>query len=283
MSVSRIDRPTGAMPLIAWARQATLRLSRNRPSLPCPARPTVPPRLPASARLNGWKDIANYLGKGVRTVQRWEQQYGLPVHRLGAEGEVVFAGVHEVDAWLANDGHAGNGAGAEVAETPEQEGVGGQPASKPEREGFSRASSSPLEREGVSPAPSSSLEREGFSRATRSLLPAGIALLVLGLLWIGYVQIPGASPRQKLARLTRGAPQPVRAEVRGQVLRAYDADGAELWRRPFESPMKLTRSVGTRIEHPGPGHRRRRRARGRGPASDATSRGQGPLGVQCLG
>jgi hypothetical protein len=29
--------------------------------------------------LNGWKEIAGFFGRGVRTVQRWEQQLGLPV------------------------------------------------------------------------------------------------------------------------------------------------------------------------------------------------------------
>ena len=27
---------------------------------------------------SGWKDIANYLGKGVRTIQRYERELGLP-------------------------------------------------------------------------------------------------------------------------------------------------------------------------------------------------------------
>ena len=31
--------------------------------------------------LNGWKEIANYLGKGVRTVQRYERTLALPVRR----------------------------------------------------------------------------------------------------------------------------------------------------------------------------------------------------------
>jgi hypothetical protein len=31
--------------------------------------------------LGSWKEIAAYLGKGVRTVQRWEQEVGLPVSR----------------------------------------------------------------------------------------------------------------------------------------------------------------------------------------------------------
>jgi hypothetical protein len=33
-------------------------------------------------RLDSWKEIASYLGRGVRTVQRWECEEGLPVHRL---------------------------------------------------------------------------------------------------------------------------------------------------------------------------------------------------------
>lgn len=55
-------------------------------------------RLPED-RLNGWKEIAAHLGKGVRTVQRWEHQYGLPVHRLGVDAEVVFAFRSEIDDW----------------------------------------------------------------------------------------------------------------------------------------------------------------------------------------
>ena len=32
-------------------------------------------------RLDSWKDIAAHLKRGVRTVIRWEQEEGLPVHR----------------------------------------------------------------------------------------------------------------------------------------------------------------------------------------------------------
>ena len=54
--------------------------------------PEVPQALADPDRLNGWKEIAGFLGKGVRTVQRWERELGLPVHRLGREGgEIVFA------------------------------------------------------------------------------------------------------------------------------------------------------------------------------------------------
>src|SRR3954463_10845884 len=36
----------------------------------------------AAPRLDSWKEIAAYLRRGVRTVQRWERDEGLPVHRL---------------------------------------------------------------------------------------------------------------------------------------------------------------------------------------------------------
>lgn len=52
--------------------------------------------------LSGWKDIANYLGKGVRTVQRYELELGLPVRRPSgkAKGSVI-ATQSEIDAWVA--------------------------------------------------------------------------------------------------------------------------------------------------------------------------------------
>lgn len=51
--------------------------------------------------LNSWKEIANYLGRGVRTVQRWEAQLGLPVHRpAGKEHSAVLAFSSELDQWL---------------------------------------------------------------------------------------------------------------------------------------------------------------------------------------
>lgn len=52
--------------------------------------------------LTSWKDIANYMGKGVRTVQRWEQEFGLPVRRpTGSNKKAVLARPHDLDAWVA--------------------------------------------------------------------------------------------------------------------------------------------------------------------------------------
>jgi hypothetical protein len=55
-----------------------------------------------SAVLTSWKDIARYMGKGVRTVQRWEQDFGLTVRRpLGSNKKAVLARPRELDAWVA--------------------------------------------------------------------------------------------------------------------------------------------------------------------------------------
>ncbi len=52
--------------------------------------------------LTCWKDIANYMGKGVRTVQRWEQEFGLPVRRpLGSNKKAILARPSDLDAWVA--------------------------------------------------------------------------------------------------------------------------------------------------------------------------------------
>ena len=50
--------------------------------------------------LTSWKEIGQYLGKGVRTVQRWERDGGLPVRRqMGRSRHAVLAVPEELDAW----------------------------------------------------------------------------------------------------------------------------------------------------------------------------------------
>ena len=51
--------------------------------------------------LNSWKEIAAYLGRGVRTVQRWEHDLALPVRRpRGRERSAVIALKPDLDKWL---------------------------------------------------------------------------------------------------------------------------------------------------------------------------------------
>jgi hypothetical protein len=51
--------------------------------------------------LSGWKEIALYLDKGVRTVQRYEREMGLPVRRpAGRPRAAVVATKAELDGWV---------------------------------------------------------------------------------------------------------------------------------------------------------------------------------------
>ncbi|HVN89029.1 MAG TPA: tetratricopeptide repeat protein [Candidatus Binataceae bacterium] len=54
----------------------------------------------SSKRLDSWKAIAAYLGRDVRTVQRWEKTLSLPIHRKRLEKlDSVYAFTDELDRW----------------------------------------------------------------------------------------------------------------------------------------------------------------------------------------
>jgi hypothetical protein len=51
--------------------------------------------------LNGWKEIAGYLGTSIRSVQRYEHLGKLPIHRPTDRSRgPVFATKPELDAWV---------------------------------------------------------------------------------------------------------------------------------------------------------------------------------------
>jgi predicted DNA-binding transcriptional regulator AlpA len=52
--------------------------------------------------LTSWKEIAQYVGKAVRTIQRWEQDFGFPIRRPTVKNghHAVIAIPDEIDAWL---------------------------------------------------------------------------------------------------------------------------------------------------------------------------------------
>jgi len=55
----------------------------------------------ADKKLVSWKEIAAYLGREVRTVQRWENTEGLPVHRHEhLKKSTVYAYASELDEWF---------------------------------------------------------------------------------------------------------------------------------------------------------------------------------------
>ncbi len=49
--------------------------------------------------LDGWKSISTFIGKSVKTIQRWERESDFPVHRVPGR-QSVFAMRSEVNAWL---------------------------------------------------------------------------------------------------------------------------------------------------------------------------------------
>jgi predicted DNA-binding transcriptional regulator AlpA len=64
--------------------------------------PKVPLKRVDSKLLVGWKNVANYLGMGVRTIQRYEREHALPVRRpAGGLRGAVIATSAELDAWVA--------------------------------------------------------------------------------------------------------------------------------------------------------------------------------------
>jgi tetratricopeptide (TPR) repeat protein len=69
--------------------------------------PSAAPRQvsPAGGRLDSWKEIASYLQRSVRSVQRWEAEEGMPVHRHQHEKRgTVYAFSAELDVWWKERG-----------------------------------------------------------------------------------------------------------------------------------------------------------------------------------
>jgi len=163
-------------------------------------------------RLNSWKEIAAYLGKGVRTVQRWEAQLGLPVRRLGREGhEIVYALRSEIDAWMLEGDHARGAESTAAVEELREAADGPVPPSEAATPVLS-AIPSPLP-----PPPRSSTPRWVF------------ALIVL-------VGMGGLS--MSLGRGIRGVDpgiNPVGAVFESGVLRAWNSRGEDLWTIPLVS------------------------------------------------
>lgn len=54
----------------------------------------------SEGRLDSWKEVAAYLRREVRTVQRWEKREGLPVHRhFHSKVGSIYAFKTEIDEW----------------------------------------------------------------------------------------------------------------------------------------------------------------------------------------
>ena len=97
--------------------------------------PSASPGPDASLRglhLDSWKEIAAYLKRDIRTVQRWEKQEGLPVHRhQHDERGTAYAYSAEIDRWLDSRSRHTNRDETGVTATPAvAEGAGGAAAAE---------------------------------------------------------------------------------------------------------------------------------------------------------
>jgi len=58
--------------------------------------------------LNSWKEVADYVGRSARTLQRWEKSWKLPMHRpAGRMRSAVIAVTSEIDDWIRQTPVAG--------------------------------------------------------------------------------------------------------------------------------------------------------------------------------
>lgn len=52
-------------------------------------------------RLDGWDEVASFFGRGLRTIQRWEKEGSLPIHRLfKGRRSLVHAYCDELKHWV---------------------------------------------------------------------------------------------------------------------------------------------------------------------------------------
>lgn len=135
-------------------------------------------------RLDSWKEIAAHLGRTVRTVQRWERDEGLPVHRhVHHKLSSVYAYTDEIDRWWAQTQlHPGEADIAALTSTPAASVPGiderhdGPAVSEPPD---FPPSESPLLQQPTSPQRPSVPESWRASRLVVAVGLGGISLLVL--------------------------------------------------------------------------------------------------------
>jgi hypothetical protein len=169
-------------------------------------------------RLDSWKEIAEYIGRDVRTAIRWEHERGLPVHRVpGGRRGAVFAYASEIDRWRA--GLPPNGAGTAFK----------APEAGPPSDSTAHASPATV---GAEPSPSvPGLAGRGAGRRL-VWLGAGLAGAVL--------LATGAAALRLNGTLTAGRAQQTRlarVEVGSSEIVVRTETGAVAWRHEFEVPL----------------------------------------------
>jgi hypothetical protein len=187
-----------------------------------------------NGRLDGWKDIAAYVGRGVRTAQRWERELGLPIHRLRTgSGEVVYAERAEIDAWLVkqSDDNLARGDGGRDANGQNGNGRNGngKDANGADGNGIDANSRDDGVRGGASAS--------GWRWRAMAGVAGAIALAALAV--AGWALSGRSSPGDAgiATALTPALPQPVSLAPSTDTLIAFGADGRQVWQYPFKAPL----------------------------------------------
>jgi hypothetical protein len=164
----------------------------------------------SEGRLDSWKEIAEYLGRDVRTVRRWERGRSLPVHRVPGGGRAgVYAFRSEVDAWLR---------GQEGSASSNGDGEGG-------------AGRMPALPGSIAASPTAEADRP--VRATernRGRKAWWLAAAVIAAFGLGFVSY-------RVWLYYYGGP-PVRVEFSGNELLAWNERGRLLWPYDFGQPLR---------------------------------------------
>jgi hypothetical protein len=199
------------------------------------------PRSTGGRTLNGWKEIAAYLGKSVRSAQRWELTLGLPVRRINTpDGHIVFAEPDEIDEWRRTH---------EVLRGPELEGAG---------QNASDVLESPIIDPPVSPGRSSP---PTAWRRRWLMAGAGVLLFMSGAVSAWWVM--------------RTPVMAVEIRYVGRTIEAIGRDGELAWTYQFDSDISTPSRVPSFVDLDGDGESEvlvpvRRSSRGGRPAvSDA--------------
>ena len=179
--------------------------------------------------LDGWKAIAAYLGKSVRTVQRWRAAFGMPVHRLGAkDGETVYAYPVELDAWRKTASlHA-----AEHESAAEAERGAGQDGAPELDRGAELDIASELDRG----AGQHSAVRKRPLLWQTAIAIVGIALGVVLFASLVHQMLPSAGAGTTAA----SAGPPALYSVSANELRVFDSTRTFLWRHVLAEPLTVT-------------------------------------------
>lgn len=174
-------------------------------------------------QLQGWVEISAYLGRGVRTAQRWERLRGLPIRRTGIPGaELIVASRREIDAWKAEHRIQG-------------------PSRRRPRATKAAETAGPS----VPPGP-----RFPFAFAWRAAV-RGVAaarawshpwmwigsLATLTALLIMWPTLRGPSPSDSAPFAAALLPKPDHWRIDRRELRVFDAADTPLWSHRFEFPL----------------------------------------------